>query len=181
MRRDAGSRSCARGRRRIRRRWDTQAFAIAFTNGLALPKRFREAGFVTDLFDATPLATCRMYPSDRETWRGLSKDTHEGLGAPARILPGTLLLLGGQVLPFVLLCFGTRTALAAALFAVLPRIIAARRFHQPSLGVLLHPIGVLALVGIQWLGLLRFLRGVPAQWKGRRYSRTRRDLGSARL
>ncbi len=145
-------------------------------DGLALPKRFRESGFKTDLFDATELAVCRMYRSRRETWRGLTKNTHEGLGAPGLIVPATLVLLGGQVLPFLILLGApalTATqlwcALLAALFALLPRVLAFRRFQQPLGSILLHPLGVTAMVGIQWAGLIRFLRGRSASWKGRRY------------
>ncbi len=145
-------------------------------DGLALPKRFREAGFQTDLFDPTQLASCRMYRNDLETWRGLSKNTHEGLGAPVRIAPATIVLIGGQVLPFILLIFGhwltaiqLTGALLAVTFALLPRVLAAPRFRQPLTIVALHPIAVVALVGIQWAGLIRFLFGAPARWKGRSY------------
>ena len=51
-------------------------------DGFALPKNFRRHGFATDLFDATEIATCRMYRTNREVWAGLSKNTIEGLGAP---------------------------------------------------------------------------------------------------
>lgn len=146
-------------------------------DGLALPKRFRARGFRTDLFDSTDLATCRMYRSDAETWRGLSKNTNEGLGAPARILPVTLILFIGQVLPFLLLLAGSRLTrlqlagtLLAAFFALLPRLLAAPRFCQPLGSVLLHPLGILALLGIQWAGLVRWLLRRPMAWKERRYS-----------
>ena len=136
-------------------------------DGLTLPKAFRSAGLRTDLIDVTALASCRMYRRDADVWRGLSKNTHEGLGAPARILPFSILLIAGQVLPFVLLTTGMWQAYAGAALALLPRAIAMRKFHQPLLGVLLHPLAVVALVGIQWAGLLRYIRGKPAAWKGR--------------
>ncbi|MGI8438151.1 MAG: glycosyltransferase family 2 protein [Chthoniobacterales bacterium] len=143
-------------------------------DGLALPKRFREAGFQTDLFDATELSTCRMYRSDAETWRGLTKNTHEGLGAPARIVPVTAILLLGQVAPFALLAgarwlslWQTLGALLAAALTLLPRLLAVSRFDHPLYSAVFHPVGVAALVGIQWTGLIRFLRGQPPRWKGR--------------
>ena len=74
-------------------------------DGIKLPRVFRQAGFATDLFDATDLATCRMYRTNAETWRGLGKNATEGLAAPGTIVPMTALLLGGQILPFVLLGF----------------------------------------------------------------------------
>lgn len=143
-------------------------------DGLALPKLFRKAGFGTDLFDATDAARCRMYRNAAETWRGLCKNTHEGLGAPARIVPVTLILLGGQVIPFLLLVASPWltatqnicTAIAASM-SLTTRGLAAAKFRQPLAIILLHPFAILALLGIQWFGLIRFLCGQPTQWKGR--------------
>ena len=136
-------------------------------DGLTLPKAFRIAGCRTDLVDVTALASCRMYRRDADVWRGFSKNTHEGLGAPARILPFSILLIAGQVLPFVLLATGMWQAYVAAVLALLPRAIAIRKFDQPLLGMLLHPFAVGALVSIQWAGLFRFISGKPTAWKGR--------------
>jgi hypothetical protein len=154
-----------------------EAIRSRLHDGLALPRSFRQAGFRTDLFDATKVATCRMYQSNKEAWRGFSKNTHEGLGAPARIVPITVILLLGQILPVVLLgaspwLTGMQTicALSGCSFALLPRIVAAERFDQTRAMIPLHPIAILALLGIQWAGLFRFLRGQPAEWKARAYS-----------
>ena len=121
-------------------------------DGLKLPRVFREAGFRTTLFDATDLATCRMYQTNGETWRGLGKNATEGLAAPGTIVPMTVLLLGGQVLPFLLLAFAPVLpanafvfAGMAAVLASLPRLVAVWRFRQPIGSALLHPLGVLAL------------------------------------
>jgi hypothetical protein len=145
-------------------------------DGLKLPRVFREAGFATDLFDATDLATCRMYHTNGETWRGLGKNATEGLAAPATIGPMTALLLGGQVLPLLLLACAPKlselgffcAALGSAL-ALLPRLIGAWRFRQSFGSALLHPVGVLALLVIQWHALARHLLGKPSEWKGRSY------------
>ncbi len=142
-------------------------------DGIKLPRVFREAGFRTDLLDATDLATCRMYRSNRETWRGLGKNATEGLGAPETIGPMTALLLAGQILPWCLLMVQpSLSSLALVLVSVLPRFVAVVRFHQPVLGAILHPLGILSLLLIQWQALLRQLRGKPAEWKGRSYQST---------
>lgn len=145
-------------------------------DGIKLPRVFRQAGFATDLFDATDVATCRMYHTNAETWRGLAKNATEGLAAPGTILPMTTILLGGQVLPFVLLAFAplmSGTGLVqngvAATLAWLPRFIAVWRFKQPLSSALLHPFGVVALLAIQWQALVRHLGGKPSEWKGRSY------------
>jgi glycosyltransferase involved in cell wall biosynthesis len=144
------------------------AIRASLHDGLTLPKQFRRAGFRTDLVDVTELATCRMYRRNADVWRGLAKNAHEGLGAPALIGPATLLLVVGQVLPFALLL--TRPGWIAALAAVLafvPRVIAARRFHQPWLGVVLHPFAIVSLLAIQWFAFARSLAGGASKWKGR--------------
>ncbi len=138
----------------------------SFHDGLQLPRAYRECGLMTDLCDVTDLATCRMYRSAGQVWNGLAKNAREGLGAPRLILFSTALLLSGQVLPFVLLPF-TIWAVPAAALALAPRLHAAARFRQSWLGALLHPIGILALVGIQWYATVRSLAGRPVGWKGR--------------
>jgi hypothetical protein len=145
-------------------------------DGIRLPRAFRKAGFATDLFDATDLAACRMYRTNADAWRGLGKNATEGLAAPGTIVPMTGLLLGGQVLPFVLLALapalspqGLALAAAAIAAAYIPRLIAVRLFRQPLGSALLHPVGVLALLVIQWHAFIRCFAGRPAVWKGRSY------------
>ena len=145
-------------------------------DGIKLPRVFRQAGFRTDLFDATDLATCRMYHTNGETWRGLGKNATEGLAAPGTIVQMTALLLGGQVLPLVLCAcapmlsaIGLVFAVVATALAFLPRLIAAALFRQSLGSALLHPLGVLALLAIQWHALARHFLGRPAEWKGRSY------------
>ncbi len=140
-------------------------------DAVALTRTFRAHGFTTDLFDATDTFHCRMYPRAADVWHGFAKNAHEGLGSPQLILPATLLLLGGQVLPLVLLALApSLLAVIATAAAYLPRLIAVTRFRQSILGALLHPIGICALVAIQWFAFLRSLRKRPAIWKGRAYS-----------
>lgn len=145
-------------------------------DGPNLARLFRRKGLATDLFDATTVATCRMYSRNAEVWEGLAKNAHEGLGTPRLIAPATLLLLGGQVLPFGLLATALLTkipapaiifAVAGAAAALLPRILAASRFLQPVLFCLLHPLAIPALLGIQWFAFIRSQLRRPATWKGR--------------
>jgi glycosyltransferase involved in cell wall biosynthesis len=145
-------------------------------DGIQLPRLFRKAGFRTDLFDATDLAICRMFNSHGEVWRGLARNATEGLAAPKMILPMTIFLLGGQVLPFFLLTVAFSLsqkqlvlAFLAVGFALLPRLFACRRFGQPVLSALLHPLGVMGLLSIQWYALFSSLFGRPRQWRGRVY------------
>jgi glycosyltransferase involved in cell wall biosynthesis len=145
-------------------------------DGLKLPRAFRRAGFKTDLFDATDVASCRMYQNGREVVEGLTKNAHEGLASSAQIGPWTVLLFGGQVLPWILLAFGpwleTRAlglCLAACALTLLPRALAAWRFRQSGLGILLHPLAIAVFLAIQWHAFIRAVQQRPQTWKGRTY------------
>jgi hypothetical protein len=174
------------------------ALKLTMHDGLLLPKRFREAGFRTDLADLTELASCRMYSSAGQVWSGLAKNATEGLAAPKRIVPVTVLLLLGQVLPaFALLWFLTLSMVALAFtafagvgifgvrwvpllafgllafvtpaLAFVPRILGARRFRQDWRGAALHPLGIALLLSVQWYALIRKLRGGKVSWRDRAY------------
>jgi hypothetical protein len=150
------------------------AVRASLHDGVTLPRAYRKAGLMTDICDATELAVCRMYCSARGVWMGLAKNAREGLGAPGLIWVWTVLLFGGQVLPFALLGFagqmgGTEAVLVgtAAGLAYLPRLGAAQRFRQSWLGAVLHPLGILMLLGVQWYAVLRTVIGKPVGWRGR--------------
>ena len=146
-------------------------------DGLKLPRAFRSAGFATDLFDATDVASCRMYTSLKQVVIGLLKNAHEGIAQPKLIGIFTLLLLGGQTLPIFFLAHAiyygwpvaaTLILLIATLVSFVPRSLAASRFRQPWLGVVLNPIAVAIFIAIQWWSLARTLIGSkPILWRGR--------------
>ncbi|MCA9203485.1 MAG: glycosyltransferase [Planctomycetales bacterium] len=151
-------------------------------DGVKLPRAYRAAGLATDLFDATEVATCRMYRSGGEVWKGFEKNAIEGLASPRLIVPTTVLLLAGQVLPLPLLLaasvvplsfWGKMTLFAAVCAGYAPRVLAALRFQQSWLSVVLHPIGVAVLLLIQWSALLKWLIGRPSHWKDRNYEADR--------
>lgn len=152
------------------------AVRTSLHDGVTLPRAYRRAGLVTDMADATGVATCRMYRSGREVWLGLAKNAREGLAAPRAIGVWTLLLALGHIAPWVLLALPATwaggsavwgPALAAALLPLAVRLDAARVFRQSLFGALLHPVGVLLLLGIQWDATQRAWRGRPVGWKGR--------------
>lgn len=147
-------------------------------DGIKLPRQFRAAGLVTDLFDATDIARCRMFERAIDAWNGLGRNATEGLAAPKMIVPATVMLFGGQVLPWVLMPLAGINPLAgalagaAALLSLAPRVSAARRFRQSAWTVLGHPLGILLLLIIQWQALSRLLSKRPSSWRGRSYPTT---------
>ena len=149
------------------------AVRASLHDGITLPRAYRAAGLTTDLCDATDIAVCRMYRTAPTLWNGLAKNAVEGLARPALIVPTTLLLFGGQVLPILLVPllpwagWATVPILSAVFLSYLPRLLGLRRFRQSRVGCILHPMGVAVLLLIQWYGLLRWLLGRPVGWKGR--------------
>ena len=148
-------------------------------DGVMLPRAYRRAGLRTDIFDATDVASCRMYDTSRATLAGLAKNATEGIGAPRTIVPFTVLLVGGQVLPWVLVGAGLLggwrdwpgwaivASVAAAALSAATRIQLDRRFNGSAVGWLGHPLGVAVLVAIQWWALARKLAGAKTSWRGR--------------
>lgn len=145
-------------------------------DGVTLPRALRKAGVMTDLFDATDLARCRMYQGGQAVWDGFAKNATEGMATPAGLPVWTALLGLGQVLPFILLPAGLVTGSGAGLAAAavaavwLNRAVLAVRFRQSLVSVLLHPVGILVLLAIQWTAFVRQILGRPATWRGRVYA-----------
>jgi hypothetical protein len=112
---------------------------------------------------------------------GLSKNATEGMATPQAVVPATVLLFGGQVLPSLLLVLrmalgGVRLALspaaaaalsAAVILSLSTRLIEALRFRSSLLSCFFHPLAILLFLGIQWFGLVRRAVGFKATWKGR--------------
>jgi len=155
------------------------AIRASLHDGVKLPRAYRRAERVTDIFDATEIASCRMYSRSLDVWRGLSKNATEGVGSAATIVPFTILLGGGAVLPPLFAGWGLATGfagwptgaaavtLAAAALAYVPRILDAVRFRQSITSALVHPLGVAVFLAIQWVALIRKTLGLKTAWRGR--------------
>ncbi|MFM1831121.1 MAG: hypothetical protein RLZZ558_1461 [Planctomycetota bacterium] len=152
------------------------AFMASMHDGIKLPRSVRRAGGRTDLYDATPHVTCRMYRGFAQAWRGFAKNGFEGLGSVWTLLFFTGMHLVGHVLPWVLLAAWLAgffiddrvggLAAAAACTGLLTRAVLAVRFRQPWLAVPLHPVSMAVSTALQWWSLWLHLRG-KRRWKGR--------------
>lgn len=153
------------------------AIRTSLHDGLKLPRLFRRAGFKTDLVDGADLAECRMYGGLRALVPGLLKNATEGMAKPFALPIWTLLLFGGHVLPWLLLIVALLTGSLAHLPLILlacalpvgARLLQAIRCKEPLGAVLLHPLGVLTLLAIQWAALVRQGLGIRTDWRGRTY------------
>ena len=155
------------------------AIRASLHDGVMLPRAYRRAGLRTDIFDASDIASCRMYTRSLDVWNGLAKNATEGIGSPATIVPFTILLAGGSMLPLVLLGIGLATgwqgwtvwavmvtALAVGL-SYLPRFLTAGRFGQSLSSAAAHPLGIAVFLIIQWVALFRRWLGLKTSWRGR--------------
>lgn len=147
-------------------------------DGITLPRSYRKNGMMTDLCDVTELADCRMYRGFGQVWSGLAKNATEGMAKPFLLTFFTIFLLVGQVIPFGIVgpiwyfesCWGLRLAsVLAVCLAYSARFIAKVAFRQSIFGALMHPLGILILLAIQWYALIRQGIGKPSGWKGRSY------------
>ncbi|GAN77439.1 glycosyltransferase [Acidisphaera rubrifaciens] len=146
------------------------AIRASLHDGVTLPRAFRRAGSMTGLFDATGFASCRMYADAAQVWEGLSKNATEGLATPVGLPVWTCLLLGGHVLPWLLLLFAPSLAAVGAVGASLGlRLLVALRFRQHPADAWMQPVSVLALLWLQYAARWRAARGRPATWRGRAY------------
>jgi len=156
-----------------------RAIRATLHDGIALPRAFRRAGMMTDLFDATDVARCRMYRGFSQVWNGLGKNATEGMAAPAAIIPWTL-LLAGHAAPWFVTPLTLFTNIVphwgptilwwiALLLSSATTGAIMLRFRQRLSSFPLHANGVVLLLAIQWWALARRVFGRPAQWKGRSY------------
>ncbi len=146
-------------------------------DGLLLPRLFRSAGLRTDLLAGAGLAECRMYVGWRATVAGSLKNATEGIAKPLALPVWSVLLLGGHVAPWLILPAALAggegsAALVAACACAGPlaaHLLQALRCREPLRSVVLHPLSVLLLVGVQWIALMRQAAGRPSTWRGRTY------------
>jgi glycosyltransferase involved in cell wall biosynthesis len=161
-----------------------EAVREELVDDVALVRAAKQAGVRVLFVDGAALASCRMYRSAGEVWRGFSKNLYEGLGASAALLGWVVVVhLGVFVAPFVvsalalaaipsLVTIPAEVALAAhigVVVNVLLRVTLAIRFGHSWAGVLAHPLAILVLVAIA-LNSLRWWRMGRIAWAGRTYA-----------
>jgi hypothetical protein len=118
-----------------------------------------------------------MYHGAGEVWRGLGKNATEGMASVFRLPVFTVLLLVGQVLPLPAAIWAfqlhdvlpMRIAVLALVLGYGIRMVSAWRYKQSWLGAMLHPLGILVLLVLQWYAFVGKLFGRRATWKERAY------------
>ena len=144
---------------------------------MALCRAVKQSGRRVVFADGDRMAECRMYPDATALMRGFAKNFYEGIGGhPAAMIVVMGLHLMLFVVPYVALPVALATgawplAAAAAVGVganVCLRLIMAARYRHSPISVLLHPLAVLAMMGV--LGnSFRWSRRGDIRWRGRSY------------
>jgi hypothetical protein len=145
---------------------------------MAMCRAVKQSGRRVVFADGDRMAECRMYPNATELMRGFTKNFYEGIGGHPLAM---IVVMGLHVVLFVApyvalplaLATGAGQLAAAAAVGVAAnvclRLIMALRYGHSPLSVLLHPVAVLAMMGV--LGnSFRMSRRGDIRWRGRSYS-----------
>ena len=153
------------------------AVRTALVDDMALCRTVKRSGRRVVFADGDQMADCRMYPDAGSLWRGFAKNFYEGIGGnPVALIVVMALHLMLFVAPFVALpvavVLGNRGLAAAAAVGVAAnlclRLIMALRYHHSAVSVLLHPVAVVAMMGVL-LNSFRWSRRGDIRWRGRSY------------
>jgi chlorobactene glucosyltransferase len=153
------------------------AVRTALVDDMALCRAVKRSGRRVVFADGDQMADCRMYPDAASLWRGFAKNFYEGIGGnPVALIVVMALHLMLFVAPFVALpvavVLGNRGLAAAAAVGVAAnlclRFIMALRYHHSPVSVLLHPVAVVAMMGVL-LNSFRWSRRGDIRWRGRSY------------
>lgn len=158
-----------------------EAVRGALVDDMALCRRVKSRGGRVVFADGHEIAVCRMYESGKEVVEGFSKNIYPGLGAhPAGLLGVVALYSTAFVSPYILAAIGTyrpdalprsvtRLGWLGVMHNVALRALLTRRHEHAPEGIITHPLGVLALLGIA-LNSARWYHTGKIRWSGRTYS-----------
>ena len=145
-----------------------------------LARAVKRHGFRLVVTDGQSFVSCRMYTNFAEVWNGFSKNIFAGFNFSFTAMAAFISLYAALFLaPFVLLGAGLAAGtldkqeimmLSAQIginYAL--RLMLAMRFHLGFVSTLLHPLGVLGVIGIALNSWSWIAFGGGARWKDRLY------------
>lgn len=150
----------------------------ALVDDMALCREMKRSGRRVVFADGDQMADCRMYTDGPSLWRGFSKNFYEGIGGhPLGLIIVMALHLLIFVAPYVVLPIaalrGDTPLMVAAAIGVAAnvglRLIMAARHGHSLLSVVVHPLAVLAMMGVL-LDSYRCSRRGDIRWRGRSYA-----------
>lgn len=143
----------------------------ALVEDIQLARNIKAAGERLAIADGTGLVTCRMYRGWKEAYQGFSKNLYPAFGGRASGFWGALALVFGCFLwPWLTLPWGGVASVAAIALGLGMRLALALRLRQSWVAVVLHPLGMAALILIALRSFAYARSGRSAPWKGRTYA-----------
>lgn len=150
-------------------------------DGLHLARLIKREGKRVVLADLSGQISCRMYRGWKECWQGFSRNAYQALGSVPALCAVTSLEAVLFLLPFGFTVFAAVSGWPAWSIPVLVQVAVLiaiqvslqRRFRYSAATVLLHPLGVAALIAIQWRSWWSATAGRGGEWKGRTLVPTR--------
>ena len=144
------------------------AVRAAIVDDMALCRLAKQRGHRVAFVPGDRIATCRMYTSGAEAWRGFAKNLYPGLGSPFAALAVGVMYAVCFVLPWVAWPFAPAASLAGIGANLVQRATLAARFRLPWTTVALHLPSVLAFLGIL-VTSARWTATGQLRWRGRAY------------
>ena len=136
---------------------------------MALCRLAKTRGLRVAFVDGAEIASCRMYGSLDEAWRGFSKNLYEGVGHPVAMALVAALYVACFLGPWLLWPLSPLWASVGIGLGLLQRALLALRFRLPASTILLHPLSIAAFVGIAFTSW-RWSRTDRIAWRGRVYA-----------
>jgi chlorobactene glucosyltransferase len=143
---------------------------------MAIGRRAKQLDQRVCFADGSHIAHTRMYRNADEIWKGFSKNFYAGIGgSPTALLFVVVLYFLAYLFPLVRLTtelwWGVPSLEAAVGVAFIfgARAVLARDLGHSVTSVLLHPVGVIALLTIA-MNSMRWFHTDRIQWRGRTYT-----------
>jgi cellulose synthase/poly-beta-1,6-N-acetylglucosamine synthase-like glycosyltransferase len=136
---------------------------------LSLARTLNVQGYSGAVAEASSVATCAMYETNKQLIDGYTKSLWKAFGSPVGTVFTVALLLLTQVAPITLFFCGYTAAIAPFLAVAMTHLLASRRTRSSVLNVFAHPIAALALIALICESWRRKSRG-QLVWRGRRVS-----------
>ena len=143
---------------------------------LAICRLAKKMGHRVLFADGREIATCRMYTSADELWKGFSKNIYQAIGgSPLALLVLIVIHVLCFILPYPALIFGVvennallLPAMVGVVLNLLLRVVIGQRHQHTALSIVLHPLAVIGMIFIS-LNSFRWSHKGTILWRDRVY------------
>lgn len=122
---------------------------------LMLARQLLDCGFMGGVAEGSQVASCQMYKSNADLFKGYQKSLWKAFGSFFGSLIVILLLLLTGVIPFAAALTGSELGLISFLLIFLSRVISALRTGSLPNTAILHPLSIIVLISLiaySWYG-----------------------------